>query len=53
LAAINARADSAQLAHLLKYDSVHRRFDAEVDHEPDAIIINGKPIAITRASLPG
>ena len=26
LMAINARADNAQLAHLLKYDSVHGRF---------------------------
>jgi glyceraldehyde 3-phosphate dehydrogenase len=52
LAGINARADSAQLAHLLKYDSVHRRFEGQVEHEPDALIINDKKVAITRSASP-
>ena len=51
LIAINARADSDQLAHLLKYDSVHGRFGVEVEPEPEALIIKGKRIAITR--MPG
>ena len=52
LAAINARADSAQLAHLLKYDSVHGRAAFEVEHEPDALIINGNRVGIVRAPSP-
>ncbi len=30
IVAVNARADNNTLAHLLKYDSVHRKFDGEV-----------------------
>jgi len=52
LVGVNARADTAQLAHLLKYDSVHRTYDAEVGHEGDELIIEGKRVAITRAPAP-
>ena len=52
LCSINARADSAQLAHLLKYDSVHGRFKGEVAHEPDALIIEGRRVALTRQPSP-
>ena len=44
--AINDLTDAATLAHLLKYDSVHRRFDADVKVEKDAIIVNGKAIKV-------
>lgn len=44
--AINDLTDAATNAHLLKYDSVHRRFDAEVKAEKDAIVVNGKAIKI-------
>ena len=44
--AINDLTDAPTLAHLLKYDSVHRRFDGEVKAEKDAIVVNGKPIKI-------
>ena len=53
LAAINSRADSFQLAHLLKHDSVHRTFQAEVEYEDDYLTINGRKIAVTRKSSPG
>lgn len=45
--AINDLTDPATLAHLLKYDSIHRELDAEISHEKDAIIVNGKRIIIT------
>ena len=44
--AINDLTDANTLAHLLKYDSVHRRFDGEVKAEKDAIVVNGKAIKI-------
>ena len=34
------------LAYLLKYDSVHGRFDAEVEATDDAIVVNGKAIPV-------
>ena len=48
IVAINSRADSATLAHLLKYDSVHGRFPFLVEPKPDQLIINGKPVQVTR-----
>jgi glyceraldehyde 3-phosphate dehydrogenase len=44
--AINDIADAATLAHMLKYDSVHRRFDGTVDVKGDSIIVNGKPLKV-------
>ena len=52
LTAINGRADSFQLAHLLKYDSVHRTYAANVDYDDDHLSIDGKQIAITRQPRP-
>ena len=46
LVAINDLTDSATLAHLFKYDSVHGKFKGEVDHTNDSIIINGKKIKV-------
>jgi glyceraldehyde 3-phosphate dehydrogenase len=48
LVAINSRAESATLAHLLRYDSVHGPFNQPVEAKPDQLIIAGKPVAITR-----
>jgi glyceraldehyde 3-phosphate dehydrogenase len=42
---INDLTDDQTLAHLLKYDSVHRRFDADVQLEDGAMVVNGKKIA--------
>jgi len=42
--AINDLTDPTTLAHLLKYDSVHRRFDATVTVEDGAIVVNGRRI---------
>ncbi|MCL2492324.1 MAG: type I glyceraldehyde-3-phosphate dehydrogenase [Coriobacteriia bacterium] len=45
--AINDLTDAKTLAHLLKYDSVHGKFDGEVVADGDAIVVDGKRIAIT------
>lgn len=50
--AINDLTDSYTLAHLLKYDSIHRRFNGEVSAEENAIIVNGKRIPITAEKDP-
>ncbi len=47
LVAINARATNRDLAHLLKYDSVHGRFD-RVEGNEQGILIDGKQVAVTR-----
>ncbi len=44
--AINDLTDPKTLAHLLKYDSVHGRFDGTVSTKEDAIVVNGKEIKI-------
>jgi len=44
--AINDLTDPATLAHLFKYDTVHRGFKGQVDFDDQAIIINGQRILI-------
>ncbi|MBP2667379.1 MAG: gap [Firmicutes bacterium] len=44
--AVNDLTDAKTLAHLLKYDSVHGIFAAEVKVENDTIFVNGKPIKV-------
>jgi glyceraldehyde 3-phosphate dehydrogenase len=44
---INDLTDPATLAHLLKYDSVHGRFDGKVRAGKDWIAVDGKKISIT------
>ena len=50
--AINDLADARTLAHLLKYDSVHRRFPGEVIVDGNSIIVNGKSIPVTAEKDP-
>jgi glyceraldehyde 3-phosphate dehydrogenase len=54
--ATNDVTDAKTLAHLLKYDSVHGTFDAEVKAEGNKIIVNGKTLEVLSekdpASLP-
>jgi len=45
--AINDLTDNATLAHLLRFDSAHGRFDGTVEHTDDAIIVNGTSIQAT------
>ena len=44
--AINDLTDAAMLAHLLKYDSVHGIFDADVQSDESSIIVNDKKISV-------
>src|SRR5256885_15424557 len=44
--------DTKTLAHLLKYDSVHRRFPGTVEAQGDALIVNGKPIKVSAIKEP-
>ncbi len=48
IAAINARASNKDLAHLLKYDSVHGRFPGTVGYSETGIVVNGIDIPVTR-----
>ncbi len=43
---INDLTDAATLAHLLKWDSIHGRFDGDVEAADDAIIVNGVRIPV-------
>ena len=43
---INDLTDASTLAHLLKYDSVHGRFDGEIRTEGNRLIVNGNEICI-------
>jgi len=45
--AINDLTDNATLAHLLRFDSAHGKFDGTVEHTDDAIIVNGTSIQAT------
>ena len=44
--AINDLTDTKTLAHLLKYDSVHGKFNGTVSHDAENIIVNGKNIRV-------
>ncbi len=46
IVAINASYPAETLAHLIKYDTNHGKFDGEVSSEQDAIIINGKRVQL-------
>ncbi len=44
---INDLLDADYLAYMLKYDSVHGRFDGEVSSDAGNLIVNGKKIRLT------
>jgi glyceraldehyde 3-phosphate dehydrogenase len=52
IVAINSRAKPDNLAHLLKYDSVHGKFGADVGVEDGHLVVNGKKILITTVTSP-
>jgi glyceraldehyde 3-phosphate dehydrogenase len=49
---INDITDTRTLAHLLKYDSVHGVFGAEVKATEKSIVVNGKEIEVTAIKNP-
>ncbi len=50
--AINDLTDNKTLAHLLKYDSIHGRFNGTVEYDENYLIINGKKILATAERNP-
>ena len=42
--AVNDLTDNRTLAHLLKYDSTHGRFGADVSHDDQHLIVDGKKV---------
>lgn len=44
--AVNDLTDVPSLAHLLKYDSVHGRFEKHVEAKDGAIVVDGKPVRV-------
>jgi glyceraldehyde 3-phosphate dehydrogenase len=46
IVALNDLTDAQTLAHLLTYDSVHGKFQGDVQHGPDSLTVNGKSIRI-------
>ena len=46
IVAINDLTDAKTLAHLLKYDSVHGKFDADVYADGDELVVDGKRIKV-------
>ncbi len=51
--AVNDLTDTATLAHLLKYDSVHGRFDGEVKVDGDTLLVDGKGMKVLAERDPG
>ncbi|MCC3161178.1 MAG: type I glyceraldehyde-3-phosphate dehydrogenase [Mollicutes bacterium PWAP] len=47
IVAINDLTNTSTLAHLLKYDTAHGKFNGTVDSKEGALIVNGKEILVT------
>jgi len=52
IVAVNDITDAPTLAHLLKYDSVHGRFDARVEASASGFAVNGKSVKVTAEKDP-
>lgn len=44
--AINDLTDTKTLAHLLKYDSIYRKYEGEVSFTENSLVVNGKEIKV-------
>ena len=53
LVAVNDLTDTASLAVLLKYDSVHGRFPVEVRADGEALVIDGRRVTVLSERDPG
>lgn len=49
---INDKMNTQLMAHLLKYDSLHGKFNAEVTFDSDHIYVNNREILVTNLSFP-
>ncbi|AKG04155.1 MULTISPECIES: glyceraldehyde-3-phosphate dehydrogenase [Salimicrobium] len=52
LAAVNASYPPETLAHMIKYDSVHGKLNADIDHTEEALYINNHKIALCQERDP-
>ena len=50
--AINDLTNNETLATLLKYDSIHRRFDGKVDYDDKHLVVDGKKIRVFEEKNP-
>lgn len=50
--AINDLGDAKTNAHLLKYDTVHGHFNADVSHDDNNLIVNGDSISLSQVRNP-
>jgi glyceraldehyde 3-phosphate dehydrogenase len=53
LVAVNDLTDTDTLAHLLRYDSVHRRFPGTVETDAGGLVIDGHPVKVLSERDPG
>lgn len=51
--AVNDITDAKTLAHLLKYDSVHGKFEGQVEARENSLVVNGKEIKVLAVRNPG
>ncbi|PFH35590.1 glyceraldehyde-3-phosphate dehydrogenase GAPDH2 [Besnoitia besnoiti] len=49
---INCSMDPAYIAYMLKYDSVHGRFDGNIEATADGLIVNGQEISVSNTRNP-
>ena len=52
IVAINDMFEPAQLAHLLKYDSIYGQFDGSVEFAQDGLKVNGKTVKVSSEKDP-
>lgn len=52
LVAINDLADDQAIAHLLKYDSIHGKFEADIHLAPSRLEVNGKSVSLFSQANP-
>ncbi|MEN2981058.1 MAG: type I glyceraldehyde-3-phosphate dehydrogenase [Thermus sp.] len=52
VALVNDLTDNKTLAHLLKYDSIYRRFPGEVGYDEENLYVNGKAVRATAIKDP-
>ena len=50
--AVNDVTDSANLAHLLKYDTVQRQFPGTIEHKGDHMMVNSKKVLVLSEANP-
>lgn len=49
---INDKMNSELMAHLLRYDSIHGQYLADIQYDSDSLTVDGQRIAVTNCSLP-